>query len=176
MLRFIALCGSLLTLSGCDFAKKELSDPEPGLPFKKLERDGRVTYILNLPDKGYLLLTADDSAEDLKITGLSMSSAVGAVYSADYENNEFMIFDPATESEVIYLVADDKFIMAPESTQQRHREIGKLFADFFGKHVGAGGDWEAFEKDKVELQQRLSRIHAKRHETVAPEISAQGEK
>jgi hypothetical protein len=148
-----------MTAGGCDSRDPAPLPQEQRLPFTIIERDGRLTYALRLPDGGNLLLMANTADGKPAITGASISSSEGIMYSADYAGGEFLIFDPDTKSEMIYVKTDDGFERAPKSVQEKHQQASQLFKDFFGKHVGSHGDTDEAMSDMQILKNRLRELH-----------------
>ena len=81
------------------------------------------------------------------------------MYSADYAGGEFLIFDPDTKSEMIYVKTEDGFERAPKSIQEKYQQTSQLFEDFFGKHVGSHGDIDEAMSDMKILKSRLRELH-----------------
>jgi len=150
-----------LFLAGCDLIGPPPSAQHSELPFTVIEKGGRLTYAIKLPDSGNLLLMADTSSGTPVITGASISSSEGILYSADYPRGQFVLFDPETMSEAVYLKLENGFVRAPETEQEKYREMSQLFEDFFGKHVGSKGDTDEAMKEMEVLKERLKDLNSK---------------
>ena len=150
-----------LFLAGCDFGGPPPSAQHSELPFTVIEKGGRLTYAIKLPDCGNLLLMADTSSGTLVITGASISSSEGILVSADYTTGQFVLFDPETKSEAVYLKSENGFVRAPETEQEKYRKMSELFKDFFGKHVGSKGDTDQAMKEMEILKERLKELNSK---------------
>ena len=148
-----------MIVGGCDSRDPVPPPQEERLPFTIIERDGRLTYALRLPDGGNLLLMANTGDGNPAITGASISSSEGIMYSADYAGGEFLIFDPDTKSEMIYVKTEDGFERAPKSIQEKYQQTSQLFEDFFTKHVGSHGDIDEAMSDMKILKNRLRELH-----------------
>jgi hypothetical protein len=95
------------------------------------------------------------------VIGASISSAEGIMYSTDFTRGESVIFDPETRTELVYSSTEEGLKLAPEAAQEKYREMSRLFADHFGKHVGSHGDVDEAMEDLEKLRQRLKELDAK---------------
>lgn len=154
----IVLVLGMMTV-GCDSTDSEARAHAEKLPFTINERDGKLTYSLRLPDKGSILLMADTIGDVPAITAVSISSSEGLVYAADYSAEEFLIFNPETKAEVIYLKSDDGYTRAPESVQERYRQASQMFSDWATKHIGSYADTNEGVEDLKILRNQLNDLN-----------------
>jgi hypothetical protein len=153
--------GVYVLMSGCDPAERPAAQQEQKSPFTVVEQNGRLIYALRLPDRGNLLVMANATDGAPALTGVSISSAEGIMYSTDFSRGESVIFDPETRTELVYSSTEEGLKLAPESAQEKYREMSRLFEDHFGKHVGSHGDTDEAMEDLEKLRQRLKELEGK---------------
>jgi hypothetical protein len=156
--RWLVFC---VLMSGCDPGERPAAQQEQKSPFTVVEQNGRLIYALRLPDCGNLLVMANATDGAPVVTGASISSAEGIMYSTDFSRGESVIFDPETRTELVYSSTEEGLKLAPEADQEKYREISRLFADHFGKHVGSHGDAGEAMEDLEKLRQRLKELEWK---------------
>jgi hypothetical protein len=116
VVKFFPLWTSVcLLLVGCEPGERPASPPEHKSPFTVVEQNGRLIYALRLPDCGNLLVMANATDGAPEVTGVSISSAEGIMYSTDYSRGESVLFDPVTRTELVYSSTEEGLKLAPES-------------------------------------------------------------